>query len=106
MNVSFNRSTLKKILFLFSKSDRIKLVVVALVQIVLSFLDLVALAFVGVIASLGVMGVKGDQPGNRVSAVLELLNLTGGTLQRQVTILGLLTAVLLVTKTSLSAFFL
>jgi ABC-type bacteriocin/lantibiotic exporter with double-glycine peptidase domain len=80
--------------------------VVAAVQIVLSFLDLVALAFVGIIGSLGVMGVKGDQPGNRVAAVLDILNLTGGTLQRQVTILGLLTALLMVTKTTLSAFFL
>jgi ABC-type bacteriocin/lantibiotic exporter with double-glycine peptidase domain len=80
--------------------------VVAAVQIVLSFLDLVALAFVGIIGSLGVMGVKGDQPGTRVAAVLDILNLTGGTLQRQVTILGLLTALLMVTKTALSAFFL
>lgn len=106
MNVTFNGSSLKRILSLFSRSDRNKLVVVAAVQIVLSFLDLVALAFVGIIGSLGVMGVKGDQPGTRVAAVLDILNLTGGTLQRQVTILGLLTALLMVTKTTLSAFFL
>jgi ABC-type multidrug transport system fused ATPase/permease subunit len=106
MNVGFNSSSLKRILGLFSRTDKNKLLIVAAVQIILSFLDLVALAFVGIIGSLGVMGVKGDQPGNRVTAVLDFLNLTGGTLQRQVTVLGLLTALLMVTKTILSAFFL
>ena len=84
-------------------SDRKKLPFVFGAQIFLSFLDLVGVAIIGVVGAIAVNGVKSGAPGSRVSSILRILNLEGLTLQKQVSILGLAAAIVLVAKTVISA---
>ena len=76
-----------------------------LVQISFGLLDLLGVAIVGVLGALAVSGVQGQVPGNRVSLVLEILNIQNLTLQTQVGILGILAALLLIGKTVFSIIF-
>ena len=92
-------------LAMLPKRDRRLLAIAALFQVLLSFLDLAGVALIGVLGSLSVRGVQSQEPGNRVGAVLEFMNLDGQSLQFQVGILGVSAAVLLLSRTFLSVFF-
>jgi ABC-type multidrug transport system fused ATPase/permease subunit len=91
-------------LFLLSKKDRLKLLIATLSQIFLGFLDLIAVAAIGVLGALAVNGVSAKAPGNTVSGVLVFLNLDGLTLVEQGVLLGGGAAFLLVLKTLASMF--
>jgi ABC-type multidrug transport system fused ATPase/permease subunit len=84
-------------------SDRKKLPFVFGAQIFLSFLDLIGVAIIGVVGAIAVNGVKSGVPGNKVSSILQFINLESLTLQKQVSILGLAAATILVVKTIISA---
>jgi ABC-type multidrug transport system fused ATPase/permease subunit len=68
-------------------------------------LDLIGIAAVGILGALAVSGVESSQPGNRVSAVLEFLQISGQPFQTQAAILGVSAAILLISRTAISAFF-
>jgi ABC-type multidrug transport system fused ATPase/permease subunit len=74
-------------------------------QILLSFLDLAGVIVIGVLGSLTVNGVQSKKPGNRVESVLNFLHLDGNSFQFQAAALGVLAAVLLMSRTLLSVFF-
>lgn len=76
-----------------------------LIQILFGFLDLLGVAVIGVIGAVAISGVQAQVPGNRVSAVLDFLNLENFSLQSQAAILGLIAATLLISKTVLSIIF-
>lgn len=97
-------SVFYKSLFLLSKKDRIKLFIATISQIFLGFLDLIAVAAIGVLGALAVNGVSAKAPGNAVSGVLVFLNLDGLTLIQQAVLLGGGAAFLLVLKTLASMF--
>jgi ATP-binding cassette subfamily C protein len=78
------------------------MVIASLGQILLSFLDLLGVALIGVIGALTIRGVSNQAPGDRVSKVLEFLNLDGAVLQTQVSIIGLLACIVLITRTIIS----
>jgi ABC-type multidrug transport system fused ATPase/permease subunit len=80
-------------------------VVVVFLQIFLGILDLIGIAAVGILGALAVSGVESSQPGNRVSSVLKLLQISGQPFQSQAAILGITAAALLITRTAISAFF-
>jgi ABC-type multidrug transport system fused ATPase/permease subunit len=84
------------------KADHRKIVLVVALQVGLGFLDLTGVAAIGVLGALAVTGVQSAQPGNRVSAVLELLGLSNLTFQSQVAVLGISAAIILVIRTILS----
>jgi ABC-type multidrug transport system fused ATPase/permease subunit len=84
------------------KADHRKIVLVVALQVGLGFLDLIGVAAIGVLGALAVTGVQSTQPGNRVSAVLELLGLSNLSFQSQVAVLGLSAACILVIRTILS----
>jgi ATP-binding cassette, subfamily B, bacterial PglK len=79
--------------------DRIKVGFLALIQIVLSFLDLAGVAVIGMIGAITINGSASRPPGDRVSSILELLQLDNFELTKQVSILGVLAAFLLIGKT-------
>jgi len=83
-------------------SDRPKIAAVIILQITLGFLDLIGVAAIGILGALAVTGVQSLKPGNRVSQVLDLLNLESFTFQSQVAILGLSAAGILIMRTILS----
>ena len=101
----FTNSIVARSFRILSVSDRKKLFGVVLIQIFFGLLDLAGVALVGVLGALAVNGVQSRSPGNRVSEVLRLLNIDQLSLQEQATIIGLLAATLLISKTVLSVLF-
>jgi ATP-binding cassette subfamily C protein len=68
-------------------------------------MDLVGVGLVGVLGALAVTGLESGTPGNRVSAMLRLLNLENTSFQSQVSIVGGLAAILLISRTLISIYF-
>jgi ATP-binding cassette subfamily C protein len=71
-------------------------------QILLSILDLLGVALIGVIGALSINGIQSKKAGNRVEQLLEFLNLNNFTFQQQVAVLGVIATVVLIAKTLLS----
>jgi ABC-type multidrug transport system fused ATPase/permease subunit len=92
-------------LALLDRKDRGKVVLVTLIQIGLSFLDLLGVATIGALGALTVSGVQSRGPGERVSQVLEWLGMQDATFQNQIATLGIIAAGLLVLRTLLSVLF-
>jgi ABC-type multidrug transport system fused ATPase/permease subunit len=87
------------------RKDKIKLSAVLIVQICLSFLDLLGVILVGIIGALTVSGINSKPPQGRVSQAIDLLNLNDFSFQTQVAILGFLAAFVLVLRTVFSVVF-
>ena len=94
-----------QILKLINKSDRIKLFAVSLIQIFLAFLDLIGVAFFGLIGSVTVAAISSTKVAGRTESVINYIGLQNYSSQKQVTILGLLAAILMVVKTFSSLYF-
>ena len=77
----------------------------AVVQILISLLDLVGVAFIGVLGSLTITGVQSAQPGNRVQMFLGYLGISNFSLQIQSAILGLIAVSLFILRSILSIVF-
>lgn len=88
-----------------TQKERRRVMVVAVIQVGLGFLDLIGVAIIGIIGSLAVNGIQSREPGTRVAEILEFLRLDGFTFQTQVAILGLGAAVILVSRTLISMYF-
>lgn len=97
--------TVGRSLRLLAPKDRRKLGLVVAIQILLSGLDLLGVALIGVVSALAITGVSGQVTGNRVGAVLEFIQLDGYTFEAQVAILGATAGVTLIGRTFLSIFF-
>jgi ABC-type multidrug transport system fused ATPase/permease subunit len=85
--------------------DRRKLVIVAILQTLLGGLDLLGVIAIGLLGALSVNGLQSTNPGDRVSAVLEILHIQDATFQQQTVFLGMSALILLVGRTILSIFF-
>lgn len=97
-------STLIACAKLLPESDRRKLILVSILQLALSFMDLIAVGIVGVLGALTIRGISSQEPGNRVSAILDFMHLSNFSFQQTVAILGLLAGILLITRTLASVF--
>ena len=86
---------------LLSTRDRKLVYFVIAVTICFGLMDLVGVMLIGAIGSLSVTGVSSGQTGNRVSRLLQSLNIETYSLQTQVGILGTLAALTLISKTIL-----
>lgn len=102
---SSTTSQLMRCISVFSKSDQRKIAAVVVIQVVLGALDLLGVLLVGVIGALAVTGIQSSEPGNRVGAVLKLLNLEDYSFQQQTAILGILATVVLIGRTLFSVYF-
>ena len=94
-----------QILKLINKSDRIKLFAVSLIQIFLAFFDLIGVAFFGLIGSVTVAAISSTKVAGRTESVINFIGLQNYSSQKQVAILGLLAAILMVVKTFSSLYF-
>jgi ABC-type multidrug transport system fused ATPase/permease subunit len=101
----FKQSDFFQILKLVSKADRIKLLIVSLIQIFLSFFDLIGVAFFGLIGSVSVAAISSTKLAGRTESVVNFLGLQDYSSQIQVAILGLFAAILMVVKTFASLYF-
>jgi ABC-type multidrug transport system fused ATPase/permease subunit len=97
-------STLVACAKLLPESDRRKLALVSILQLFLSLMDLLAIGIVGVLGALTIRGINSQEPGNRVSAILDFLHLSNFSFQETVAILGLLAGTLLISRTLASVF--
>jgi ABC-type multidrug transport system fused ATPase/permease subunit len=98
----FRASTLNKCFEVLSLSDRRKVIGASVLQSLLSILDLIGVAIVGLLGSLAVSGVQSRSPGNRVGEILAALGIDGFSFQHQVAFLGISAAMFLLARTFLS----
>ncbi len=90
---------------LFTKKDQIKIIAVAVLQIGLSILDLISVAFVGLLTALTVNGIQSKKPTGTVSRILSNLRIGELDFQHQAAVLGLAAGSLLILRTILSLVF-
>lgn len=101
----FTKSTLGRSLSVLDKKEKRKVQAVVLIQISLGFLDLIAVAIVGVLGALAVNGVQSRAPGNQVSSFLKFIGLYDSDFRTQVAILGVGAALILIMRTIFSVYF-
>jgi len=99
------RTLFYRSLFLLSPTDKRRIKFVLIIQMAMSFLDLLGVALMGVLGALAVNGIQSRPPGDRVAGVLDFLNLSGFSLQTQATILGATAMTILLSKTLFTAIF-
>jgi len=104
MGNSYRNSDYFKIFKLVNRADKLKLLVVSLIQVFLSFFDLIGVAFVGLIGSVTVAAISSTKIVGRTETVINFLGLQNFSSQFQVAILGLMAAVLMVLKTFTSLY--
>lgn len=102
---TWRSSDFAKSIDILTKTDRRNILFVIVLQIIMGLLDLLGVAVIGVLGALAVSGVQSNQPGNRISWVLEQFHLSDFTFQEQAAILGICATLILVTRTLFSVFF-
>ena len=90
--------TIKEALNLLPRQDNLKYVLIIIIQIVMSLLDLIGVILLGLLGSLAVRGLSYQGPGDRVKALLKLINIDSSSLKVQVTVIGILATFFLITK--------
>jgi len=85
--------------------DKKKIVAVILVQVALSFLDLLGVALIGIVGAISITGIQNQNPGNKTSQFLDFLNLSNLNFYTQVVSLSIAAATLLIVRTILSMYF-
>jgi ATP-binding cassette, subfamily B, bacterial PglK len=84
---------------------RRKLIQITFAQVFLGLLDLIGVAIFGLLGTLAITGLQSQNPGTRVSQVLQFLNMTQFSLQLQILLLGASATTMLVFKTFASMIF-
>lgn len=104
-NSSLNETIVWRCFNILSRADRVKITGIVVVQLLFGLLDLVGVALIGVLGTLSITGIQSKNPGTRVSSVLNFLNLDQSSLQTQVACIGVIAAVVLISKTIVSIIF-
>ena len=102
---AISHTILGRSLRVLTPADRRKLGFVTVIQVSLSFLDLLGVAAIGLLGALSVSGLQSSTPDNRIVSVLRFLHIQNETFQHQAFILASLACFLLVGRTLLSIFF-
>ena len=98
-------SILARVLRVLTKRDRKKIIAIAIVQICMSFLDLLGVLTIGLLGALAVNGIGTGNQSGTVATVLKFLNVSELSFQTQALVLGICAVVLFVGRTVLSIFF-
>ena len=102
---NFRTSILWRAMSILSRKSKIKILIVSILQVLVSLLDLVGVALIGILGALTVTGVQSRAPGNRVMQILEFLGIENFTLQNQAAMLGSFATALFVARTFLTILF-
>jgi ABC-type multidrug transport system fused ATPase/permease subunit len=100
----FLNSDYFSVIKLISHSDKIKLLTVSVIQIFLSFFDLIGVAFIGLVGSVSVAAISSTKVSGRTESVINFLGLQSLSSQYQVSVFGGMAAVLMVVKTFTSLY--
>jgi len=95
-------SQIVRVFALYTPADRRKFKFVAFAQIILSLLDLFAIAMFGALSALTVMSIQSKPPGNRVSAMLEFVQISDFSFRIQVAILATVAVFLMILRSFIS----
>lgn len=95
-------STFSRCFEILGPSDRVKLILASILQLLLSILDLIGVAIFGILGSLAVSGVQSQAPDERVKRILELLSIDTLTFQTQVAVLSIAATGFLLSRTLFS----
>ena len=90
---------------ILTRSDRKKMVAIAIIQICLSFLDLLGVLTIGLLGALAVNGFENGIQSGKVATVLQFFQLSELSFQAQALALGASAVILFVGRTILSIFF-
>ena len=83
-SIEFPIFVLSQVNTFIKKSDQKKLISIVMVQVFLSALDVVGIAFLGLVSTLIVTGIQSKSASSGVNSVLSLLNIDDFTFQMQV----------------------
>lgn len=97
--------SLKQCLKLLSPQDKKRLTQILIVQTLMSFLDLIGVALIGLLGTLAITGVQSKTPAGRVSQILDLLGLQDFSFQQQAALLGIAATTIFIVKTVFSMYF-
>ena len=97
-----NRLVIYRALRSLPRSDAPKIAAVCFVQSILGFLDLVGIAFIGLLGALAVSGIQSIEPGQSILTVLQFLGIAELPFQSQVAILAVAGASCLLIRTAVS----
>lgn len=86
------------------KSTKIIAAFFAFIQIILSFLDLIGVALLGLVGAISISGIQTGRPSSGVSKVLEKISISNYTFQQQVAILAIAATSVLFLRTVLSIY--
>ena len=86
------------------KSTKITAAFFAVIQIILSFLDLIGVALLGLVGAISISGIQSGRPSSGVSIVLERMAIHSYTFQQQVAILAIAATFVLFLRTVLSIY--
>lgn len=90
---------------LFSRREKRVVATISVIQISLTALDVIAVALISFLGALTVTGIQSQNPGDRVSRILEIVGLQDANFQSQIAYLAAAAAFLLILKTLLNVYF-
>ena len=96
---------LKRASNLLSKTEKKKVGLVVLIQVLMGGIDLLAIGLISVLGSLAVSGISSQQPGNKVYSILKFLHLSETSFQSQAAILAITATLLMIFRTVISVIF-
>jgi ATP-binding cassette, subfamily B, bacterial PglK len=102
--ITLSSNIFVKALFVLSAADRRKTILVLVVQMLLTALDLIGVAVIGILGALAVSGVQSQAPGNRIFSILKFLSLDDNSFQYQAASLAIFATAILVLRTLFSLF--
>ena len=94
----------KQLNYVVSKPDKIKLLIIVLIQIFLSLLDVLGVAIIGLVSALAVSGIQSKSSSQGVSKIINLINIENFSFQAQVGFLSILAVLVLLSRTLISIY--
>jgi ABC-type multidrug transport system fused ATPase/permease subunit len=95
----------KQLNYVISKSDKIKLFSIILIQTFLSILDVLGVAIIGLVSALAVSGIQSKSSSQGVSNIINFINIQNLSLEAQVGFLSVLAVLVLLSRTLISIYF-
>ena len=105
IEANYQKRVIRDAFSVLTNKDKKKLFFITILQSLLGILDLIGVLLVGVIAVISLNGIRSLPPGSNVRTLLVSFGLDNFSFQKQVAILGAISAVLLVSRTLLSVIF-
>ena len=101
----WRKSALIRSMGILSQSDQKKILLVAILQVLLGFLDLIGVLLIGLLGAISVASLDASQPTNRIFSILRFLHMSEYSFRTQCLILASAAVIFLAGRTLLSIFF-